>query len=259
MMKLIRLNAIKITALCVCFTQVIIPAKQSVKAYKTGDKKEVWTVAIFKPDNLTTPLSMQSFKSTTSIFPGRGLHFDFEKPEDINIIKVYPTKAKDAKVCIKSNNFRGCGEVISHEVTKGKTPAGSVIKIDVVAPYDYTISIDPPKKDVIFIPLKKSCGPADLKNNDCQAEWTVEIYDEKKLSTGVTKKLGLKTEQIRVPVRTPFWVYVTKKSDAAPIQTKIDNYGASWTKKNVMILHDHGEAFLTTKGSVADTLVDAQR
>lgn len=151
-MKLIRLKTITITVLCVCFTPVIIPAKQSVQAYKTGDKKEAWTVAIFKPDNLTTPISMQSFKNKTHILPGRGLHFDFEKPKDINIIKVYPTKAKDAKVCIKSNNFTGCGEVISHEVTKEKTPAGSVIKIDVVAAYDYTISIDPPKKNVMIVP-----------------------------------------------------------------------------------------------------------
>lgn len=247
---------ITVITLSFCCMQVLLPAKQSVKAYKTGLKDETWTVAVFTNEHDKTPFSKTSFKSTSSILPGRGLYFNFDGNITTNYVKVYPTKASDASVCMGNQNNNGCGVVNTLAVNKQTTLPGSVIRIEVRKADDYDIKIDPPKKDTVEIEVKRDCDIGE----SCDAPWTVAIHNERNEPTGFTAQVGddKPAKKIRVPANKPFWVHVKAgSSDSSEIWgKKIEFFGKKLTKKNVLLV-SRDMVTVATQGDTTDQLFGA--
>lgn len=245
MKRTIRL--ITIITVSFCCMQILLPAKQSVKAYKTGLKNETWTVAVFTNENDPTPFSQTSFKSTSSILPGRGLYFNFDG-NSTNYVKVYPVDATKAKQCQGSSMHYSCGQIETLKVNKEQALPGSVIRIEVTSADVYKIKIDPPKKDTVEIAVKRDCDIGE----QCDAPWTVAIHDEQGNPTGFTAQVGDddKSAKIRVPANKPFWVHVTSASGEIA-KENIDPFGKKLTKKNVLLVSSRMVA-VTTRGSDAD-------
>ncbi len=238
--------------------QVLLPAKQSVKAYKTGLKNETWTVAVFTNEHDKEPFSKTSFKSTSSILPGRGLYFNFDGNITTNYVKVYPTKASDASVCMGKQNNNGCGVVKTLAVNKQTTLPGSRIGIAVRKADDYDINIDLPTQDTVEIAVKRDCDIGE----QCGAPWTVAIHDEQDNPTGFTAQVGDddKPATIRVPANKPFWVHVKAGSKAGSFEIEKEKIepGEKLTKKNVLLVSSRMVA-VTTRGSDADKSFDAAK
>jgi hypothetical protein len=237
--------------------QVLLPAKQSVKAYKTGLKNETWTVAVFTNENDKKPFSQTSFKSTSSILPGRGLYFNFDG-NSTNYVKVYPVDATVAKKCQGSSMHYSCGQIETLKVTKEETLPGSVIRIEVTSADVYKIKIDPPKENTVEIAVQRFCDIGD----SCGDPWTVAIHDQQDNATGFTAQVGDddKPATIRVPANKPFWVHVKAGSKAGSFEIEKEKIepGEKLTKKNVLLV-SRALVAVTTRGSDADKSFDAAK
>ncbi|MBS1986545.1 hypothetical protein JST99_01270 [Candidatus Dependentiae bacterium] len=238
-----------VALLSVSCVQALLPAKQSVKAYKTGLKNETWTVAVFTQENDPTPFSQTSFKSTSSILPGRGLYFNFDG-NSTNYIKVYPVDATKAKRCQGQNMHYSCGQIETLKITEEQALPGSVIRIEVTSADVYSIKIDPPKKDSVEIAVKRDCDIGEA----CEASWTVTIHDEQDNPTGYTAQVGDdKPAKIRVPANKLFWVHV--KAGSSEIGNKKIEPTKKLTNKNVLLVSS-GMVAVATQGDKIDTLFD---
>lgn len=101
----------------------------------------------------------------------------------------------------------------------------------------------------IFISLVKNCEGSHVMDR-CSEDWTVKIYDAQENYTGFSKDFGTTTTQVRVPVRKPFWVYVSKRHHKAEGTEKtLITRSLPITKDDVMEIDKDRKAKIVPKGS----------